>query len=119
MPRATNNPATRRRRNRVFKRAKGFVGGRQRLFRTAVETVRRAVRFSTRDRKQRKRQFRELWIIRMNAACHENGLSYSRFIDKLKKSNIRLDRKSLAELAVRDKEAFAKVVQVASKTTAK
>ena len=115
MPRSTNNPATRRRKNKIFKRAKGFVGGRRRLLRTATETVRRAMRFATRDRKQRKRHMRELWIIRINAACREYGTTFSRFIDALKKANIRLNRKSLAELAVRDDSAIQKLVHAAVK----
>ena len=116
MPRSTNNPATRKRKNRVFKRAKGFVGGRRRLLRTAIETVRRAKKFATRDRKQRKRHMRELWIIRINAACRENGTTFSRFIDALNKAKIRLNRKSLAELAARDETAIKKLVQSTLKT---
>lgn len=112
MPRSTNNPATRRRKNRLFKRAKGFFSGRRRLLRTALETVQRAERFATRDRKQRKRQFRELWIIRLNAACREHALSYSRLIDGLAKAHIQLNRKSLSELAIRDAEAFKKVMDL-------
>lgn len=112
MPRATNNPASRRRRKKVLKRAKGFWGGRRKLFRTAHETVQRAMAFATRDRKQRKRQFRRLWTIRINAACRECGTTYSRFIAGLKKAQIQLDRKSLAELAVRDKDAFKKIVEL-------
>lgn len=115
MPRSTNNPATRKRKNRVFKRAKGFVGGRKRLLRTAIETVRRAKKFATRDRKQRKRHMRELWIIRINAACRENGTTFSRFINALNKSKIRLNRKSLAELAARDETAIQKLVQATTK----
>ncbi|MSR77976.1 MAG: 50S ribosomal protein L20 [Candidatus Omnitrophica bacterium] len=111
MPRSTNNPATRRRKNKIFKRAKGFVGGRRRLLRTATETVRRAMRFATRDRKQRKRHMRQLWIIRVNAACREYGTTFSRFIHALNKANVRLNRKSLAELAVRDETAIQKLVQ--------
>ncbi len=115
MPRSTNNPATRRRKNKIFKRAKGFVGGRRRLLRTATETVRRAMRFATRDRKQRKRHMRELWIIRMNAVCRENGTTYSRFIDALNKAKVRLNRKSLAELAIRDETAIQKLIQTTIK----
>jgi large subunit ribosomal protein L20 len=112
MPRTTHGPASKRRKKKVFKRAKGFVGGRRRLFRTAHETVQRAMAFATRDRKQRKRQFRRLWNVRINAACRELGTTYSRFIAGLKKASIHLDRKSLAELAVRDKEAFKKIVEL-------
>lgn len=111
MPRATNTPASRQRKKKVFKRAKGFFSGRRKLFRTAHETVQRAMAFATRDRKQRKRHFRALWNVRINAAARELGITYSRLIDGLKKANIQLDRKSLAELAVRDLEAFRKVVE--------
>lgn len=89
-----------------MKRAKGFYQGRKRLIRTATETVARAMAFATRDRKQRKRQFRRVWTARINAACRLNGLSYSRFIAGMKKAAVELDRKSLAEIAVRDPETF-------------
>ena len=115
MPRSTNNPASRKRRNRILKRAKGFVGGRRRLIRTATETVRRAIRFATRDRKQRKRQFRELWTVRINAACREHGTTFSRLIHGLHKCGVRLNRKTLAEIAVRDDAAFKKIVEVCGK----
>lgn len=115
MPRATRVPATRRRKKKVFKRAKGFFSGRRKLYRTAKETVMRAMAFATRDRKQRKRHFRALWNVRINAACRENGTTYSRFISALKKANIQLDRKSLAELAVHDSAAFKKLVQLTAK----
>ena len=114
MPRATNNPASRRRRKKVLKRAKGFFSGRRKLFRTAHETVQRAMAFATRDRKQRKRHFRQLWTIRINAACRQNGTTYSRFIAGLKKAKIELDRKSLADLAVRDAAAFTQLVTLSS-----
>lgn len=115
MPRATNNPASRRRRKKVLKRAKGFWGGRSRLFRTAHETVMRAEVYATRDRKQRKRQFRRLWTVRINAACRQFGTTYSRFIAGLKKAKIEMDRKSLADLAVKDSGAFKKLVELAGK----
>lgn len=111
MPRSTNNVASRARRKKVLKRAKGFVGGRGKLFRTAKETVMRAMRFATRDRKVRKREFRSLWTVRINAGCRELGVSYSRFINALKKKNVTLDRKSLSEIAVRDAAAFKEIVQ--------
>ena len=113
MPRATNNPASRRRRKKVLKRAKGFWGGRRKLFRTAHETVMRAMAYATRDRKQRKRQFRRLWTARINAACRKFGTTYSRFIAGLKQAQIALDRKVLADLAVRDEAAFKKLVELA------
>ncbi len=115
MPRSTNNPASRRRRKKVLKRAKGFFSGRRKLYRTAKETVMRAMAFATRDRKQRKRHFRQLWNIRINAACRQNGTTYSRFINALKKAKITLDRKSLAELAANDPPAFKKLVELTSK----
>lgn len=115
MPRSTNNPASRRRRKRVLKRAKGFFSGRRKLIRTAKETVNRAMVFATRDRKQRKRHMRILWTIRINAACRDNGTKYSTFINALKKSKITLDRKSLAEIAVKDPAAFTKLVQLVGK----
>lgn len=113
MPRATNNPASRRRRKKVLKRAKGFFQGRRKLFRTAKETVQRAMAFATRDRKQRKRHFRSLWTIRINAACRLNGTTYSRFIAGLKRAKIQLDRKALAHLAAQDEVAFKKLVELA------
>ena len=113
MPRSTNNPASRARRKKVLKRAKGFFSGRRKLYRTAKETVMRAMAFATRDRKQRKRQFRRLWNTRINAACRQFGTTYSRFIAGLKKAKIQLDRKSLAELAARDATAFKKLVELA------
>lgn len=110
MPRATNNPAARQRKNKVFKRAKGFVGGRKRLLRTAKETVQRAMAYATRDRRARKREFRRLWTSRINAACRANGTTYSRFIAGLKKAKINLDRKSLADIAVKDASVFKALV---------
>ena len=115
MPRATNTPASKRRRKKVFKRAKGFFSGRRKLFRTAHETVVRAMAFATRDRKQRKRHFRVLWTQRINAACRQYGTTYSKFIAGLKRAKIQLDRKSLADLAVRDTAAFKKIVELAGK----
>lgn len=115
MPRSTNNPASRRRRKKVLKRAKGFFSGRRKLFRTAHETVVRAEVFATRDRKQRKRQFRRLWNVRINAACRQFGTTYSRFIAALKKAKITIDRKSLADLAVKDAAAFKRLVELSSK----
>jgi len=112
MPRSTNNAASRNRRRKVLKRAKGFFQGRRKLFRTANETVMRAMAYATRDRAQRKRHFRSLWIVRMNAACRELGISYSRLIPLLAKAKIQLNRKSLAEMAVRDPEGFKKVLSL-------
>jgi len=115
MPRSTNNPATRKRRNRVLKRAKGFFLGRKN-YRQAKETVMRGLVFAFRDRKARKREFRSLWVVRMNAACKANGITYSRFIDGLKKAKIGLDRKSLADIALNDPKAFTKLVELVKKS---
>ena len=115
MPRTTHAVATRRTKKKIFKRAKGFVGGRGSLLRTAKETVARAMAFATRDRKQRKRQFRQLWNVRVNAACRAGGMSYSKFIFALKKAKINLNRKSLAEIAARDEKTFQEIVQLVKK----
>lgn len=104
----------RRRRNKVLKLAKGFRGGHSKLFRTAADTVDRALNFAYRDRKQRKRQFRRLWIARINAAARMNDLSYSRFINGLKKADVKLDRKVLADLAISDPAGFAQIAALAS-----
>ncbi|HCM42603.1 MAG TPA: 50S ribosomal protein L20 [Candidatus Omnitrophota bacterium] len=114
MPRSTNNPASRNRRRKVLKRAKGFYQGRRKLYRTAQETVIRAMAFATRDRKVRKREFRSLWQVRINAACRLSGTTYSRFIAALKKAKIELDRKSLAEIAARDIKGFEQIVKFAT-----
>ncbi len=113
MPRARRGFKARQRRNKVLKLAKGFVGGRRKLFRSATETVQRALAFAYRDRKVKKREFRKLWIVRINAAAHENGLNYSRLIDGLGKAGVVLDRKILAELAVSDPAGFTAVAQMA------
>ena len=111
--RVTRGAASRRSKNRLFKRAKGFRGGRGKLLRSMKETVLRADVFATRDRRVRKRDFRSLWIIRINAAVRMRGLRYSQFISGLKKANIILDRKMLADMAVADPVAFDKVVELA------
>ena len=115
MPRATRTPATRRRKKKFLKRAKGFWGGRHRLYRSARETVQRAMAFATRDRRKKKRAFRNLWIIRINAACKKNGISYSKFINGLGKAKVTLNRKSLSEIAARDDKAFKELVALAKK----
>ncbi|PIE68043.1 MAG: 50S ribosomal protein L20 [Deltaproteobacteria bacterium] len=104
----------RRRRQKVLKLAKGFRGGRSKLFRTAADSVDKALSYAYRDRKQRKRQFRRLWIARINAAARMNDLSYSRFISGLKKADVALDRKVLAELAISDPNGFAQIAALAS-----
>lgn len=105
--------ASKRRRKKILKRAKGQYGGRSRLYRTAKESVQKGMYYSYRDRKQKKRTFRNLWISRINAACKELNTSYSRFIGNLKKAKISLNRKMLAELAVNDKKAFKEIVKAA------
>ena len=111
--RATNAPAVRRAKRRLFKRAKGFVGGRRRLYRTAMETVMRADAYAFRDRRARKRDFRRLWIARINAACHERGVNYSRFMASLKAAGVTVDRKVLSDLAIKDPAAFDKLAELA------
>jgi len=106
MTRITVSAPRRRKKNRYFKQAKGFFGGRSKLWRTVRETLLRAWAYSTRDRKAKKRQFRRLWIIRINAAARLRGMSYSAFVDGLKKAGIDLDRKQLSELAIHDPAAF-------------
>lgn len=104
----------RRRRKKVLKLAKGFRGARSKLFRNAAKSVDRALRYATRDRRYRKRDFRGLWIIRINAAARLSGLSYSKMIHGLKKADVDLDRKVLAELAVSDLSVFNQVAQLAA-----
>ncbi|MFH1594708.1 MAG: 50S ribosomal protein L20 [Candidatus Omnitrophota bacterium] len=105
--------ASRKRRKRVLKKAKGQFGGRSKLYRTAKESVQKGMYYSYRDRKNKKRLFRRLWITRISAGCKEKGLSYSKFVNGLKKAKVTLDRKSLAELAANDKKAFNKLVELA------
>jgi len=106
----------RHRRQKVLKLAKGFRGGRSKLYRTAAGTLDRALCYAYRDRKTRKRNFRALWITRINAAVRMNDLSYSKFMHGLKQANIELDRKVLAELAISDPAGFAQITRLAGKT---
>lgn len=108
--RTTKGSARTRAKNRLFKRVKGYHGGRRRLLRSAKETIIRAGVYAFRDRRVRKREFRKLWIIRINAAVRQRGMRYSEFINGLLKANIGLDRKMLAEMAVNDAAAFDQVV---------
>ncbi|BCD61253.1 MULTISPECIES: 50S ribosomal protein L20 [Nitratiruptor] len=103
----------RRRHKKILKLAKGFYSGRRKHFRKAKEQLERSLVYAYRDRKQKKRDFRKLWITRINAACRLNDISYSRFIHGLKQANIELDRKILADMAMNEPEAFAKVVEKA------
>jgi len=114
MPRVTRGFKARRRRNRLLKLAKGFIGGRSRLYKTATETVDRALVYAYRDRRTKKRDFRRLWIARINAGTRMNDMNYSTFIGGLKKAGIELDRKVLANMAILDAPAFSKVVQMAA-----
>jgi len=118
MPRVTRGFKARRRRNRVLKLAKGFRGGRSRLYRTATEAVDRALVYAYRDRRAKKRDFRRLWIARINAGARMNEISYSKLMGGLKKANVELDRKVLANMAILDAPAFSKVVQIAKEANA-
>ena len=113
MPRTGNSVSTRSRRKKVLKSAKGYSGGRSRLFKNAKETLKRGLRYAYRDRRQRKREFRKLWITRINAATRKSGISYSKFINGLKIAGVEIDRKVLADMAVRDEKGFAEVVEIA------
>ena len=113
MPRVKGGYVTRRRRNRVLKLAKGYFGSKHTLYKTAHEQVMRSLAYSYRDRKVRKRDFRKLWIQRINAACQLNGMKYSRFINGLNRAGIEVNRKMLAEMAVNDANGFAALVELA------
>lgn len=114
MPRARNIVASRRRRRKVLKKAKGYWGRRGTIHTVAKHTIEKGLQYAYRDRRTRKRHFRRLWIVRINAAARQNGTTYSRLISSLKKSDISLNRKVLADLAVNDKEAFTAVVEQAT-----
>lgn len=110
MPRVKRGFVARRRRKKVLKLAKGYFGSKHRLFRTANAQVMKSLLYAYRDRRVRKRDFRKLWITRINAAARQNGISYSRFMHGLKAAGININRKMLADLAVNDKQAFAQLV---------
>jgi len=114
MPRVSRGFKARRRRNRVLKMAKGYVGARHRLIRSASEAVDRALNYAFRDRRQKKRDFRQLWIARISAAAKMNGISYSKLIGGLKKAKIELDRKVLSNMAILDPNAFTQLAKLAS-----
>ena len=116
MPRTKHSVASHKRKKKILKQAKGYVGGRGNLYRTAREAVDRALSYAYRDRRARKRDFRKLWIARINAAARMNGLSYSRFINGLKKSDIEINRKLLSEIAVNDADGFAKLAEIAKES---
>ncbi len=110
MPRVTNAPASRKRRKRILRQARGFRGARSKLIRQASEAVDRAMRLATIHRKQKKRSYRSLWIVRLSAACRARKISYSRLIEGLTKANVGLNRKMLSEIAIHDPEGFDKIV---------
>ena len=113
MPRVKRGVTAHARHKKVLKKAKGYQGARSRVFRVAKQAVTKAGQYAYRDRRQRKRQFRALWIVRINAGAREFGMSYSRFMDGLKRANIEIDRKVLADLAVSDRQAFGQLVEQA------
>ncbi len=115
MARVKRAMAKRRHKKKFFKLAKGNWGAKSRQWRTVKESVKRAGNYAFRDRRARKREFRQLWVIRLNAACRINGISYSKFIGGLKKANVDLDRKVLSELAISDEKAFAQLCEIAKK----
>jgi large subunit ribosomal protein L20 len=113
MPRATNSPATRKRQKKFISAASGYWGNKSRLYRYAQDAVNRAGQYSYMHRRTKKRDFRALWIVRINAACRANGLPYSRFMEGLKLAGVALDRKALSELAIHDEAAFVRLVETA------
>ncbi|MFT5236287.1 MAG: large subunit ribosomal protein L20 [Shewanella sp.] len=119
MPRVKRGVTARARHKKVLKLAKGYYGARSRTYRVAVQAVTKAGQYAYRDRRQKKRQFRQLWIARINAASRQNGLSYSRFINGLKKASIEIDRKILSDIAVFDKVVFTILVEKAKEALAK
>ena len=118
MPRVKGGPKTRHRRKKRLRLAKGYYGGKSKLFRTATEAVDKANLYAYRDRRQRKRDFRRLWIARINAAAELNGFSYSRFIAGLKGAAVGLNRKTLADMAVNDADGFTRLVQMVREKSA-
>ena len=119
MARVTRGFATRRYRNKILKLAKGYFGSKHRLYKTANEQVMRSWAYAYRDRRNKKRDFRKLWITRINAAANNNGISYSKLIHGLKVANIDINRKMLSEIAIHDEATFKSLVETAKKATAK
>ena len=113
MTRVRNGVVTKRRHKKILKEARGYFGSKHREFKSAKEQLMHAGQYAYRDRRQKKREFRKLWIVRINAACREEGISYSRFIEGLNKAGLEINRKMLSEIAINDKEAFRKLVKVA------
>jgi large subunit ribosomal protein L20 len=118
MPRVKRGVAAKKRRDRILRQARGYYGARSRLLKTAREAVEKGWKYAYRDRKQRKRQFRALWITRINAAAREHDLSYSRFMNGLQKAGVEVDRKVLAQLAVSDPKAFGDLAELAKSKVA-
>jgi large subunit ribosomal protein L20 len=116
MPRVRSNVARLKRKKKIMRAAKGARGGRSKLYKSAKENVERGLRYAYRDRRQRKRDFRKLWIVRINAAARLHDLSYSRFMSGLKRAGVEINRKVLADLAVRDPAAFGELAEVAKKS---
>ena len=116
MSRVTSSPERKKRKTKLFQKTKGYRLGKKNLYRHAVEQLDKSMSYSTRDRKVRTREFRSLWIMRINAAARNNGLSYSKLIDGLRKANVKVDRKMLAELAVNDARAFTELSELAKKS---
>lgn len=119
MPRVKRGVTARARHKKILKKAKGYYGARSRVYRTAKQAVIKAGQYAYRDRRQKKRQFRSLWIVRINAAAHENGISYSKLIGGLKNAAIEIDRKVLSDIAIFDKPGFAAIVAKAKAALAK
>lgn len=113
MPRATNNVAAHARHKKVLKQAEGYRGGKRRLYKTALEAVERSMQYAFRDRRARKRDFRKLWIMRINAAARIHGLSYNALLSGLKSQQVEINRKLLAHMAVHDSEGFQRLVETA------
>lgn len=113
MPRSKHSVASHRRRKKILKQARGYRGAKSKLIRTAMESVDKALQYAYRDRRQRKREFRKLWIARINAAVRQNGMNYSTFMNGLKRHQVELNRKVLADLAVHNPEAIKDLVQIA------
>jgi len=119
MPRVKTGVVRRRRHKKILKLAKGFYSGRRKHFRKAKEQIERSLMYAFRDRKQKKREFRKLWIIRINAACRLNGMNYSTFMNGLNKAGIELDRKILADMAMNDATAFTAIVEASKSALSK
>jgi len=113
MPRIKRGTVARKRRKKILKLAKGYYGAKSKIFRVANQQVMKSLSYAYRDRKQKKRDFRKLWITRINAAARNSGLSYNRFMNGLKKADVQINRKTLADLAVNDKAAFSQLVELA------